>query len=63
MPTGGVRWSQAGVWGVTCLAFVCPLHNMYDIDLCCEAVFTGAVGRSRLEEEETDFAEMEFINL
>lgn len=34
----------------------------YDVDLCCDAMFTGTIGRGRLEEDDMDFAGTEFIN-
>lgn len=57
MSTGGVRWSQVGVGAWLSLLLSVP-YIMYD-DLHYDTVFTGC---GRLEEEEEDFAGMEFIN-
>lgn len=48
-------------WGWLAWLLSAP-YIMYDIDLCCDAVFRGTIGHSRPEEEEMDFAGMKFIN-
>lgn len=59
MPTGGVRWSQAGVLGGGLPGFCLPPTLCMMLTL---VVFTGTIGRSRPEEKEMDIAEIEFIN-